>query len=100
MFPRISLRVGVFRILIDSPAYQAFDVPLDGHLKCLIQKIVQREDMNLRHGVASVVQPPPVLLMESLAERMSDWLVVSGVHSPADVLGGVWGGPGGAGHGA
>lgn len=56
--------------------------------------------MNLRHGVAPVVQPLPVLLMESLAERMSDWLVVSGVHSPADVLGGVGGGPGGAGHGA
>ena len=58
-------------------------------------------NMNLRHGVASVLQLLSILLVESLTERMSDRLVViSGVHPPRDVLRGVRGGPGRAGDGA
>ena len=55
-------------------------------------------DTNLRHGVASVIQPPPILLVEGLTERMSGRLaVISGVDPPRDVLRGVRGGSRGAG---
>ena len=71
--------------LIDPPADQTFDAPLH---------------RDLRHCVASVIQLSPILLVESLTERMPDGSVVARVHPPADVLRGVRGGPGRAGEGA
>ena len=78
---------------VDAPAHEALDAPLDG---------------DLGHGqAAATLHPPPVLLVECLAERVpggrgGGWLVPR-VHPPRDVhrLGGVGRGPGaGGGHGA
>ena len=77
---------------VDAPAHEALDASLDG---------------DLGHGqAAAALRPPPILLVEGLAERVSGGRgggIVPWVHPPRDVhrLRGVGCGPGaGGGHGA